>query len=294
MPRTIASWLCLVVLVGGCETARRTGAMDDGRALPDLAAAAAASHEDLARASETARDGATHSEEVAPCTAGVLATGEIPWGIAVHGDRVYWIERGHNLNPGGGKVMAVDKSGANLDVLATGDPGWAIDVDDDQVYWNIAQWEGAVMKRSLAGGAPVEIAMEGNSAFDLAVDPTGLYWGQSLMGRLIKAPHGGTPIVLDPGTEGGSLRALTLDSTHVYYTTDDQILRVPKSGGTVTPLYSTTLPRLWGIAVDETSIYFSTFGDPGDPGSHFLLVVADGGTILDGVVHARRPDMADE
>jgi cysteine-rich repeat protein len=69
----------------------------------------------------------------------------------------------------------------------------------------------------------------GQSAWNLAVDSTHVYWTNSNGGEVMKVPlGGGTPVVLASGQAGP--RDIAVDSTHVYWTNESpgEVMKVPK------------------------------------------------------------------
>jgi hypothetical protein len=118
--------------------------------------------------------------------------------------------------------------------LAAGQPGPnRLAVDTTSVYWIDFLWNnalgGAVLKAPLAGGTPQMIASGLNVPWDIAVDPSGVYWTTTGTGTDSGAEQGNegsvmmlgfgnpTPTVL---ASGQSADRLVVDSANVFWTNE--------------------------------------------------------------------------
>jgi hypothetical protein len=103
---------------------------------------------------------------------------------------------------------------------------WAVAQTPYDVKRNVYQWETTVYRvDNFAGGTPEVLV-------DLLVDMTGS------PGRF---PGGGVPVAVD--------------ETYVYFNNGTDVQRVPKGGGTATPV-ATSLNGAWGLWVDADAVYW--------------------------------------
>jgi sugar lactone lactonase YvrE len=164
-----------------------------------------------------------------------LASMTSPEGIALDATHVYWTDGGtlnaKNQSNHDGAVMRVPIAGGAPEVLASGllQPS-GIAVDAASVYWT-SNPDRTVMKVSLRGGMPMTIASAQSVQGGLAVDGANAYW----------------TIFLDPQGNGG-------------------VMTAPLAGGPSRELAGDQFYIPANIAVDESSVYFtSPGGDPLNP-----------------------------
>jgi hypothetical protein len=109
-----------------------------------------------------------------------------PLGIAVNATDVYWVnEEIAAVNFIDGTVMSVPIAGGTPNALASNQSPYGIALDATNVYWTgvdsaavpgEATLTGAVLRISLAGGAPTTLASAPNVPAQIAVDGTSVYW----------------------------------------------------------------------------------------------------------------------
>jgi hypothetical protein len=99
-------------------------------------------------------------------TATTIAAATSPWGIAVHGGRLYWSD-------GADVMVKALGSSAAASVLATSTQARDLVVDASGVYWIDAGH--AIMNVSLEGGAARTIA-SGQNVVALATDASSVFW----------------------------------------------------------------------------------------------------------------------
>jgi hypothetical protein len=132
-----------------------------------------------------------------------------------------------------------------------------IAVAKDNVYWGSEP----------QGGKPNllrRVAPSGGQVSDVLTDNAGLLKIAS-NDNAIFAQQGGALIRLDAGTTnavvlvakpgGSSIDSLAANTTHVYWSTGSDILRVPVGGGAPETIFSAV--RAENIVIDETNVYFS-------------------------------------
>lgn len=205
-------------------------------------------------------------------TAVALACGQnTPSGIAVHNGVVYWTNY-----YAGGAVMSVPVTGGTPTTIATNqDWPWAIAVDDNNVYWTnydngsagtvgapgLGQTtSGTVMKVAVTGGTPVMLDQGLEGPFGLAIDATNVYYTNAGGGRIKSVPiAGGTATVL--ATDQVPL-GIAVDGTSVYWVSffNGTVSSTAKAGGSGTKelTASNTATNVIGVAVNATSVFFST------------------------------------
>ncbi len=136
-------------------------------------------------------------------------------------------------------------------------------VDTNNLYFtNPGHGGGTVVKVALAGGTPVVLASGQNDPQWIAVDQQSVYWIDDVVGGSVMKVgiDGGAATTLAPGLRGPE--GIALDAQNVYWCVDldNTVMRVSKGGGT--PAVLTTIPAAdnfgGGIAVDSTSVYFTT------------------------------------
>ncbi|APR84845.1 Putative serine/threonine-protein kinase pknH [Minicystis rosea] len=116
-----------------------------------------------------------------------LGIGDVPWGVAVDGSRIYWTEQGSA--PKIGKVMTASKAdGADAKALATEQASpQGIAVDDTSVYWANRD-DGTINKVPLAGGSVTVVAAGQATPIKIALDASHVYWANYDGDAIMKAP----------------------------------------------------------------------------------------------------------
>jgi hypothetical protein len=176
---------------------------------------------------------------------------------------MYWVQ--------GTAIMRAPKSGGMALPVAGGQAGAdCVAVDGDSIYWSIsgtqkAQFaDGAIVAASKKGGGAKVLVKGAENAANVLVDDKNVYWQN--VDKIMKAPKtGGAEAVLAPA--GGPIGDIALDSGFVYFTipgtgTDGSVGRVSKDGGPPVVLASGQA-RPAGIAVDETSVFWTSKGTEG-------------------------------
>jgi hypothetical protein len=149
-----------------------------------------------------------------------------------------------------------------------------VQVHNGTVYWTVYEGVegGSILSIPVDGGTSTTIAAQQNHPWGLAVDDQNVYWVNYANSDLLEF----TGITSDAGSvmqaplDGGSPLALAtgvtspfgiaIDETNVYFTTSDgNVESVPIGGGAATTLMANQALPR-GIAVDRTYVYWANFG----------------------------------
>jgi hypothetical protein len=184
--------------------------------------------------------------------------------VAVAGDSLYWVTDT--------AVKKAPKAGGAEHVVATLSAGQGpasdIAIDAGWIYWSYAgAADGAVFKAPLGDGAVQIVASMQVNTNSVAVDATGIYWGNggsgNATGSILKATLDG--MVLPPLATGqDNPNRVRKDGGHVYWTnaTGGTVMRAPESGGDAKTIASTQVfPR--GLAIAPATVVWTARGTPG-------------------------------
>ncbi len=167
---------------------------------------------------------------------------------------------------------------------------YEIAVDSTSVYWT-DQAAGTVMKIATGGGtAPVTLAdsstVSPTGLFDptyLAVASNWVYFvNESNFAIMAVGLGGGTPFTL--GTGGGAWPfGLAVDATDAYWVIDTtgEVQKVALAGGnptTLLPAAATNQDSSYLAGVDQTGVYWTYTGTPGQANGAILMVPLAGGS----------------
>jgi hypothetical protein len=186
-----------------------------------------------------------------------LTSGWMALGIAIDEANVYWTD---SANPDG-KVVRIAKGGGAPTTLATGQP-WAhgVAVDATHVYWTnaVSMAGGSVHATPLGGGAVTALAANEDQPHSMVVASGSVFWATLVGVNRVPITGGSATVVAEGAFPGG----LTADGTHVYWANSGypggKIMKAPLAGGAAVELVPTSHDSVVGVAVDETSVYWTT------------------------------------
>jgi hypothetical protein len=163
-------------------------------------------------------------------------------------------------------------------VLASHILPYDIAVEGGTVYWTdwADQFAGSVMTVPVSGGTPSTLVSGLDDAEALAVNGTDVYWcsviGVANPGSFVSSVplSGGAHDALGAGAS-----ILVLDATSVYGAAGTYIWRMPLDGGSMTTLVSNQA-TITGLAVDSTSVYWTTANTSAAPGTLMQMPLGGG------------------
>ncbi len=146
--------------------------------------------------------------------------------IATDGASFYWTTLTKLRSaPKAGSPLGVDASMTVIEASVS-----ALASDATSIYWS--GQDGLQSRSSVGASSPPKTLAANASSITIAVDATDLYFSHAGIFRVPLA--GGAVVKLADAPP--DVHALALDATSIYYRTDTDVLRLPKSGGTPTNL----------------------------------------------------------
>jgi hypothetical protein len=141
----------------------------------------------------------------------------------------------------------------------------SIAIDATNAYWVNFDTQ-TVMSCALAGCGNNPTMLVNNACGEIVVDATNVYWVtcDNAIAKCAKGGCGGSSTLLvpsDPSDMGPPLRSLTSDATHLYWSTSDGRVMRCTSDNCIPALLASSASSLGGLTVNQTSAYWSTFGD---------------------------------
>jgi hypothetical protein len=130
-------------------------------------------------------------------------------------------------------------------------------IDATNLYWSTYAQPRTIMKRALAGGPPVLLAVAPNITGQLAIQAGYLYWAEATAVKRISIDGGLMTTVLS-STEAFS--AIAVDDENVYWshnvfpTTSSTLMKSPLAGGAATPIATTVATQL---VRDAANLYWA-------------------------------------
>src|SRR5262249_29332056 len=214
-------------------------------------------------------DGSVIAIPIAQGTPRTITTGlDHPAAIVAAPSGLYWLNRG---STGGtpGSVMALLSSGSMITIASNQSFPAALTVDDSHVYW-VNGRDGSIWKSDLSGGAVTQLRAPGGEfgAVDIGLHSGRLYLTGLSFGLAWMSTDGG-PLTYNSAasTTGGYAHMVIASNAMVLLwkalplgSAADVISVFSPDALQITPLAG-NLPTTLAIAADETSVYWTEFGD---------------------------------
>lgn len=189
------------------------------------------------------------------------------YGVAVHGENVYWLS-GAVDGSGGVTVDSIMKgrtSGGGATHFAMKQIGaTSVTADGTAVYFAVAgrfddrkhAWPaGAILRAAISGGAPSTLAATAEQPHAIALDDAAVYWIDR-RGALSRVAKSGGPAAL----VADKVERFALDGARVYAASGGVITARAKSGGDVVARWESAAP-VTAIAIDGAFVYFASGGE---------------------------------
>jgi hypothetical protein len=158
---------------------------------------------------------------------------------------------------GAGNVAKVTRGGGTLTTLASNpDSVIGIAVDDANVYW--ATQGGSLVRVALGGGMPSVVASCQRTCTRPVVSAHRVFWGDPYAGSILTVPgDGGLPMLVTSGLE--TVSSLAVGGSEIYFANGYFVGKAPLAGGAAATLGLPTGAPVNAIAVDDTSVYFTSW-----------------------------------
>jgi hypothetical protein len=175
---------------------------------------------------------------------------------------LYFVD-GPSFPSGGNPPNAVRRVSLSLPLPATPEPvvssaTWApFGIRADATHLYIAALP--LLRVPLAGGNPATLRPQSSGDGTFAIDDTHVYFSHGELRRILKA-GGGTEEIVSPDTPNEN--TIEVDESFVYYATASGIFRVPKAGGTPSPL-STDVSAVSDLVLHGGVLYWTNRGAAG-------------------------------
>jgi hypothetical protein len=180
---------------------------------------------------------------------------------------------------GDDQILTVPTTGGTPTVLAVTDSApFGVVVDATSVYWIEAT---SLWRIAKTGGTAQKVVTAANAVdftHNLAVDDTYLYFNYSGVNRVDKTATGLSATDYDR-LAIDSANSLVLDGDSVYFTTDHEVIKVAKTGGSESKL-AEGLSRLNALAVCGGQVVFIDSGDGNGGGQRLFKVPTGGGAMV--------------
>ena len=171
--------------------------------------------------------------------------------LAVDDASVYWVNRYTG-------VYKAALDGSNEHQVST-EAGTMIAIDGAHIYWTFSgdpdPTAGKILSLPLSGaGMPSSVVTGLDDPWAIAADASGIYWQDYGDGNVTHATADGSANTLATNQFAGT--TIAIDESSVYFAAAGKLSKVPKAGGA--PVVLAYVPNVFDIAVDDTSVYWTT------------------------------------
>jgi hypothetical protein len=165
-------------------------------------------------------------------------------------------------------VVSIGLNGGALVSVASEPPAsfasYGLAADANNVYWSTFSNPMSIHSAPAVPGdtpaTPTVLATSTGPGGNIAIDAHSVYWVAG--GTVLKVPlGGGATSVLATAPAPGFMSGIAVDGTSVYWSAAHSIMKVSVDGGTPEELAS-GLDTPSTLALDDTSVYFATVGNP--------------------------------
>jgi hypothetical protein len=165
-----------------------------------------------------------------------------------------------------------------LVAAGSGEVFGSLAVDGTNVYWAEPSNPGAVLSVPVGGGAPKTLASQQPQPNSISIAGNSVYWTLFRYSVVSVPVGGGVPVTVGIGVMPNSVAA---DSNNVYFTDDGNgtVVQAPLADAGTQFMLVNMQPSPRNIAVDSTSVYWTSGTTQSSSTGSFVKTPIDGGAI---------------